>query len=269
MFQIYFAFTMATTQYTIPELVKIGVQQGQIPQYLYKYRKLSDTTDLIFTESKLWFSKPSDFNDPFDCQLTVDTKNTEMEIAIFLQKNAPGMNPNEIKRLSKEYSKNQSQWYKMVTTIISNKVNSNGICCFAGSNDNILMWSHYTDSHKGICLKFDVLEDPDFFSIPLLVNYCTEYPYYNHLKDHTTLVKSLIQTKAKIWEYENELRVLKPSIGAYPYKKSALKDVCFGCNCSKSEINRIKSLVKANGFNVTFTKTAKASKKFELKIKNV
>jgi len=35
------------------------------------------------------------------------------------------------------------------------------VCCFSGKDDNILMWSHYADSHQGICLRFRSEKDWD------------------------------------------------------------------------------------------------------------
>lgn len=35
------------------------------------------------------------------------------------------------------------------------------VCCFSGKDDNILMWSHYADSHQGICLRFRSKKDWD------------------------------------------------------------------------------------------------------------
>jgi len=34
-----------------------------------------------------------------------------------------------------------------------------GVLCFSRSWNNVLMWSHYADRHKGICLGFDVLDE--------------------------------------------------------------------------------------------------------------
>ena len=28
-----------------------------------------------------------------------------------------------------------------------------GVVCFSESYDNIIMWSHYSDNHKGFCLN--------------------------------------------------------------------------------------------------------------------
>jgi hypothetical protein len=252
------------------QLVRYSVNQGELPRYLYKYRQLENFTDQIFTNSQLWFSTPPALNDPFDCQITIDTNNTPQEIANFLRLNAPSMPINQVIYFSEQWSQNPSGWKQMVRETVQGGINEKGVCCFAGHNDSILMWSHYTDSHKGICLKFDVLADTDFFSVPIIVKYRKDYPDYNHVRDNSKLIEHLMQTKSNVWHYEDEVRVLKFSFGAYAFKKEALTEVCFGCNCSKSEIYRITDLATSSGFkNLLFTKAEKFEKKYGLVIKNL
>ena len=44
-----------------------------------------------------------------------------------------------------------------------------GLLCFSKGWQNPLLWSHYADSHKGLCLGFDVLDDiPGVSEKPLL-----------------------------------------------------------------------------------------------------
>ena len=261
---------MNLKELSFSELVKLSVDQGQLPRYIYKYRALNSNTEKIFTDSKLWFSKPNDFNDPFDCQVIVDTKNTDDEIANFLRQNAPTMSSKDVKHFSRLWSKNPVKWNQMVSKTIQDSVNEKGVCCFAGNNDNILMWSHYTDSHKGICLKFDVLADTDFFSVPFQVLYSKDYPYYNHLKDNSKMVKFLMQTKSDIWNYEGEIRVVKLLAGAYTFKSEALVEICFGCNCINDEIQKIKSLISTTKFKgISFTKAVKTKNHYGIEIKKL
>ena len=39
--------------------------------------------------------------------------------------------------------------------ILQPDVDKMGILCFSEHCDDILMWSHYSDGHKGFCLEFD------------------------------------------------------------------------------------------------------------------
>jgi hypothetical protein len=51
----------------------------------------------------------------------------------------------------------RSQWALEHTRLES--FESYGVSCFSESWNSILMWSHYADRHKGICLGFDVPEE--------------------------------------------------------------------------------------------------------------
>jgi len=34
-----------------------------------------------------------------------------------------------------------------------NTLEKKGICCFSEDKYNVLMWSHYSDKHRGFCLR--------------------------------------------------------------------------------------------------------------------
>jgi hypothetical protein len=247
---------------TLAEIVTKAVQQGQLSRHLFKYRKINLTLDSILIDGKLWFSNPSDFNDPFDCQINIDTNNSQTEIEEFIRKNSSWISPIEITRHAKAMICKPDEWDKLVNEASQNVLNSSGICCFCGNEDNILLWSYYTDSHKGVCLKFDILSDPDFFVYPLKVIYQKEYPLYNHLKDEPKLIDFLVKTKSEVWAHEKEVRIMKNTNGFHTFKKTALTEIIFGCNCSDTDIQRIKNLALTNGYtNTTFKKAV--LKKFE------
>lgn len=54
------------------------------------------------------------------------------------------------------------------------------IACFADNPNNFLMWSHYSDSHKGICLIFNTTEYKNLPSI-LLSEYSSDIYNYHYL----------------------------------------------------------------------------------------
>ncbi|RYY86539.1 MAG: DUF2971 domain-containing protein [Chitinophagaceae bacterium] len=252
---------------SMAELVKLAVSDGLIPRYVYKYRSINENTKSILSNARLWFSKPSDFNDPFDCQLVVQANNSEHDIATFLRKNAPSMSSKDVKKYSRHWSKNLPKWRNLINQTINEHINNAGICCFAGNCENILMWSHYSEAHKGICLKFDILADPEFFSIPLKVKYDTEYPKYDHVKDSSNLVQHLIMTKSECWKYEEELRVLKDHFGPVHFQKETLSEVIFGCNCPPNSIAEIKEILSDNFYpNIRLKKARTSKDSFKLEI---
>lgn len=78
-----------------------------------------------------------------------------------------------------------------------------GVLCFSRTKRNPVLWSHYADKHKGICLGFDVRK-----STIMEVNYVKERQGFNSDTDLTqATMKKLLSTKYEGWSYEDEIRV--------------------------------------------------------------
>lgn len=76
------------------------------------------------------------------------------------------------------------------------------ICSLSTDYKNILMWSHYADSHKGCCIELSITSSSwKMYNVK----------YVNHLPniDENSQVDDILTTKLKFWEYENEVRFLK------------------------------------------------------------
>jgi hypothetical protein len=88
---------------------------------------------------------------------------------------------------------------------------ANGILCMSEAWDSPLMWAHYSDSHKGMVLGFDVPEGA-FYQ----VDYVKERPTLasmglNKLDEITPEdIKRLSRIKAEGWDYEKEYRSYQP-----------------------------------------------------------
>ena len=92
------------------------------------------------------------------------------------------------------------------------------MACFIPAKDNdspenILMWSHYGDSHKGICIKYKV--DCGLGIYP--INYSNEYPkveidvfvdfMFGNEQKLIEYYQKQVATKSIDWQYENEWRL--------------------------------------------------------------
>lgn len=51
-----------------------------IPQKLYKYYTVNDNLHKVISKHSCWFSKPADFNDPFDCNIDISIGKSSEEI---------------------------------------------------------------------------------------------------------------------------------------------------------------------------------------------
>lgn len=76
-----------------------------------------------------------------------------------------------------------------------------GLLCFARSWRNPVLWSHYTNNHRGLCLGFDI---PDH--LPRHVSYVNSRFNWPAEIDESFMVQ-LLFTKFSHWSYEDEYRV--------------------------------------------------------------
>jgi hypothetical protein len=90
-----------------------------------------------------------------------------------------------------------------------------GMLCFSQHWHNPVLWAHYAESHKGLCIGFDV---PDDCAQP--VTYI-ERPIKVTRLDYETANKMLF-TKYEHWHYEEGVRMwstLEDKSGGYYFKK--------------------------------------------------
>jgi hypothetical protein len=215
---------------TTAEIIKMGVEAKSYPQFLFKYRADNSFTEKIISDNELYFSNPRIFNDPYDCNTPINTTTPLDGIKDWLR--SVGIAPAHIDNCA-ILLQNNPNWMKDAT---DDALNKTGVCCFSTMDDSILQWSHYSDYHKGICLKFDITEDPDFFLLPVIVSYRKVMQHYNHFTQSDKIVEYLIQPKFAEWAYESEIRVVKPEPlmqangknRAFKYKDTALREVIFG-----------------------------------------
>jgi hypothetical protein len=82
-----------------------------------------------------------------------------------------------------------------------------GVMCFSSTWNNPVMWSHYADQHRGICLGFDI---PDKYRKK--IKYVAKRQPFSSFegKSEKTKLKEmdrLLFTKFKDWRYEKEVRI--------------------------------------------------------------
>lgn len=198
---------------------------------LYRFGRLSKYTFDSIQNNYIWFSSPLQFNDPFDCQIFADYFPFEIEDFNILQ----------------PYYDNYYQ------DVILKSFTANGVACFSESKDEILMWSHYADYHRGICLEFEFPDMPEnLFSLCKQVRYCVDYPkldfsdFLEPGQDNTVnFINRMILTKSKSWEYEKEWRMVLPGYGdkKVNFPPHLLKAVYLGCNISKRNKNKLLKIL--------------------------
>lgn len=186
----------------------------------YRFQSINKYSLQNLTNQKNWISDPFGFNDPFEFSfyddILIDNEKDEFRY----------LNPIE---------KKQAEVFK-------NKINEFGVICYSSDCFNILLWSHYADNHKGMCLVFDVSKN----NIHKLhkVNYQNQFPNVNLLDDLNSRdeIIKIVTTKSTVWNYENEYREILTNKNTHYKYPGKLTEVIFGCRTPYEDIKMVSNI---------------------------
>jgi len=260
---------------------------------LYKYRENSDHTFENLQIGQLRFSHPYEFNDPFDCKVNVVFKGMEQDWIRWINEQ-PGTVMQ--KKSIYDYLKSIGFDGKLFSgTREQEDIRVLLVLSLSEINDNVLMWSHYTKYHKGLCFGFkseiqgeslglnfnesDVLFrgsaiTPGFLPVRKVKYSIDMPPIFNSLKDDSIRLMDFSLVKHPDWAYERERRItvatphLKQQM--VKYEKEILDEVIFGYKTSKDDIDRTIRILRNNypnnGKNIKWKKAMPVKGKYSLKI---
>ena len=282
----------------------------------YKYQNLkekNDTDNVNYTidnlsKNLLYFSHPTEFNDPFDSKMYVDSRGTEEQWIAFLC-DYQGYNRDTAKKEIEGFFKWENGLVSSKEHVYKNTIKVPRVCCFSGKRDSILMWSHYADHHKGICLCFRAAKNFDDYYIPLRIpnsktpiydakaGVFKEVIYDNGLIPQISpfnsqvhinnIISEQLFTKFEGWEYENEYRIIHPEHLKYlesplessktlEYYKECLEGVIFGCRINKDNVLHVYEAVnksnlskEGNKIAIKYYKAEESTDKCEIEIKQI
>ncbi|MEW8184698.1 MAG: DUF2971 domain-containing protein [Candidatus Thiodiazotropha endolucinida] len=172
---------------------------SEAPEKIYRYQSFNALSLDSLCHDQLYFSDPSNFNDPLDCKPAVECdsdKETLQNILVSLIERriseevscslkAAKVDGNiaenharnhghqeatkEIRNIAyyatnPEYEIGVTEAEKRLLTYgIQSELrrqNNRGVCCFSEEYDNPLLWSHYGDQHKGFCVGYSLNRNP-------------------------------------------------------------------------------------------------------------
>lgn len=235
-------------------------ENNQTPEKLYKYRSCSSPDSMrniikTIVDNEIYLASSWSFNDIFDCRPVIRSECTDAEfISIYVklaQKRGPRKSIGELMMDAKIACGNSKRDPRILDVSIgmqkelARKVSLAGIYCATPKNDNLLMWSHYADNHKGICLEFN--GKLDIFKEAMEVDYLEDRPTINSLKKDSLnkIMRNTLTTKSIDWKYESEWRIIRQvnGVGAVKINPDTLTGIVFGAACEKKTISDI---TKAN-----------------------
>jgi Protein of unknown function (DUF2971) len=199
--------------------------------------------------NQLWFSSLENLNDPFEGVFQIDTSIGKA-----------------LKLFKKNIDFEKLENLKIET--IKGKKENCGILSLTTDNQNLLMWSHYTNNQRGYCIEFN-LDAKNFikFNNKKLtskvhlkkVSYSDEYPKESILNSDNNMIFGY---KSKCWNYEKEYRFISSNSGLYTYNENCLKAIFLGADCGFIEEILLCSIAYVKGIKVYKAKLF--SNKFKL-----
>lgn len=222
-----------------------------VPEHFYKYRALATANDFqnlekLLLGNELYFSSPASFNDPFDCKPAFDFTVTRKELLADYERLTERYGTRlsrkdrreDQRQLLKDPSRNpkSAAFQRTFQDTHDEFMAKVGVYCVSEVNDDILMWAHYADSNKGICLEFDGLGNLMALAQP--VKYQQRRPVIRQFRAEERLLAAdlTLLTKAEHWKYEKEWRLIRhlKGFGVEPIRPENLTGIIIGAQTPDS-----------------------------------
>ena len=187
--------------------------QCYAPSSLYKYYSDTELCLNSIQNNQIWYSAPCNFNDVFDCDISIDDKKVFNE-ALKLFPDKRGIRPGS--NAWKNFRLTMNQQLRVLRATFEELRKTTGVSCFSELNDSLLMWAHYANNHRGICVEYDLIEVnrvTQFTAIPVI--YSDERPCFRFFdpksieKDTYRLFIHSLTSKSPEWSYEKEWRIVR------------------------------------------------------------
>lgn len=254
--------------------------------YFYKHFWLNDKKEIfqIFKNFEFRYKSPLDFNDPFDCHFGMDFNLdgfTKERFIKFIQSKATEQ---ELNSFNNNWNEHEERCFLQVQNAcntlkyLEDFRNLWGVVCFNNNPLNLLMWSHYTDSHKGFSIEFKFPKSKIF--MPLPITYTDTYPiisadwdeaeFKDPPKSQAEVIHKGLLTKSSDWSYEKEFRLISQFSGNIGFDPKLFSSVIMGVRMSDPDkIMLQQSLDEMNskhGLKVEAYQAELAAKTYKLSV---
>jgi hypothetical protein len=223
-----------------------------LAERLYKYRAINAYTEAIFRGNELRFTAPVELNDPFECRIQITYGDVAREEIASIVSRLGEMEPTRSSEENRAIAEaivsapdRIARGAPFARQLIEYIRRDSAFLSLAEIRDNILMWSHYADNHRGICIELSIERCPTLSQV-LPVQYSRTVPRFEFFRSSMKEVGlTTFLTKSEDWSYEREWRLVKVGKSScnVSFNPAALTGVIFGCNCPAADRDKVKSWV--------------------------
>jgi hypothetical protein len=252
------------------------------PEKFYKYRSMQPGAAKYVLQTivsnEIYFASPNSFNDIFDCKPVVtfdctDEQFIEQYIAL-ARKHGSFFSQEKLLHDAREAIGDPYRDLRITSAAIrfqqelALSLHKTGVYCVSERNDDILMWSHYADNHRGVCLEFNggAAEMID----AQRVIYAEDRPAIDQFRDTTVQEKmeKALLTKSSHWSYEKEWRIVHhvKGVGKVKLESNTLTGLIFGAATSKQTKDDIMLTLANNAISLPLFQAVPDDREFRITI---
>jgi hypothetical protein len=144
----------------------------------------------------------------------------------------------------------ESERYSFLKRLIASNKALLGICSFSEVHNNELMWAHYADQYRGICIAYNfasLQSNLDHNVEFIRLSYSEKAPTLHSKEDADFLAKRALSCKNYRWLYEREWRLLAPMENISYRKVRCVTCVYLGSRIQPEHSRRIIAEMKSLG----------------------
>lgn len=223
---------------------------------VFKYTTVENFKTMI-SNSSILFKNPSLFNDPYDCypDLIDFNKVTNDFRSNIIEKFRPFLSGVRVEEIIKQLkTKSDGEIAKLFQNeVLPIEQSALAVTCFSEKHDNLLMWSHYSDSHKGICLGFDLrklyLNFKKYHPALIKVKYTSKFERIDYYTEKMKAIINWFRIKSDCWDYEKEIRIVLTNLKmdstkqiTIPFDTETITSIYLGTNIKPDDENEIRLL---------------------------
>jgi hypothetical protein len=235
----------------------------------------------------LYCSSPSAFNDPWDCkpyfntEILTDPVENEKHVqwAVDICRRRTAMSVVAIENMRRTLLTDRARAAALIVELSEGlfpEINQRyRVYCLGPEVGNLLMWAHYADDHKGICLEFSLRNK--VMCCALRCQYEQAFPLMKAYSRSEADNLLPLLAKAEVWAYEKEYRLvaqersvavpgsdtLMTDHGLLQLQDGALTAVIVGC---QGDFENVRTLVQAVAPAVKVKRAVRVPNRYELQI---
>ena len=221
------------------------------PTSLFKYCPIDKHSISSLVKGFLWLAQPRSFNDPFDTLSVFKPSFSDADIAAHL--NECARSKGELENFTAGNVHDEREKMIEVLSKMEEAIRTCGVASLSATPFEVLMWSHYADNHRGICIEYERTANNDLGgSACRRVEYSNRRPITKDLsffQDPEGFTNRILYTKAPCWKYELEWRLVffSKEPGKLVRERSTdarVRSITFGIRASRSDIQTVRALLK-------------------------